>query len=496
MAVTINGTSGITDVDGSAGAPAITGTDTDTGLFFSTNILGLSTGGSERVRVDSSGNVGIGTSSPLSKLEVYDATSAVARVTAGTEIFEIRNTGSEVRLAVVSADPMTFRTSNVEAMRIDSSGNVGIGTASPTQNLSVNGYISVNSNNISADNSLGFRNRIINGDMRIDQRNAGAAITTGTNFYSVDRWNVLAQTSAKITVQQNNGSVTPPAGFSNYLGVSVGASAGVTVGATDQYVVRQLIEGFNVADLGFGTASAKTITLSFWVRSSVTGTFGGALINNAGDRSYPFTYTISSANTWEQKTVTIVGVTTGTWVTNNGNGLNVTFSIGVGSTYSGTAGSWASTYYASATGAVKLVETNSATWYVTGVQLEVGSVATPFERRDYGHELMMCQRYYEKTLNQSTTSASGQTSGALIGVAISTTNIAAQWTFKQTKRGTPTLVLSSFNGTAGSWANIANTDFAVTQPWGVGDSGFSRLDSTGMTAGAGYWGFATASSEL
>ena len=238
-----------------------------------------------------------------------------------------------------------------------------------------------------------FRNRIINGAMVIDQRNAGAAVTTGTGFYSVDRWNVLAQTSAKITVQQNNGSVTPPAGFSNYLGVSVGASAGVTVGATDQYLVRQLIEGFNVADLAWGTASAKTVTLSFWVRSSVTGTFGGALVNNAGNRSYPFTYSVSSANTWEQKTITIAGDTTGTWVTNNGNGLNVSFSIGVGSTYSGTAGSWAGAYYASATGAVKLVETNSATWYITGVQLEVGSVATPFERRPYGTELALCTRY-------------------------------------------------------------------------------------------------------
>ena len=256
---------------------------------------------------------------------------------------------------------------------------------------------------IVSSGSQGFKNKIINGAMMIDQRNAGAAVSTGTNFYTLDRWNIIAQTSAKITVQQMNSansavsnyeSSSAPTGYINSLKVSVGASAGVTIGATDQYIIRQLIEGYNVADLDWGLSTAKTVTLSFWVKSSVIGTFGGALASNGGV-AYPFTYSISSPNTWEQKSITITGSTTGTWLKDNQNGINVSFSLGVGATYSGTSGAWASTYYANATGSVKLVETNSATFYITGVQLEKGTTASSFEFRSYGKELMLCQRYYQ-----------------------------------------------------------------------------------------------------
>jgi len=258
--------------------------------------------------------------------------------------------------------------------------------------------LAVNSNNISAENSLGFRNRIINGDMRIDQRNAGASYTqTGAaGQYSLDRWNVSGDITSKFSVQQNAGSVTPPTGFTNYLGAT--SLSAYSVPVSEAYIIRQQIEGFNVADLAWGTASAKTVTLSFWVRSSLTGTFGGVLKNSGNNRSYPFTYTISAANTWEQETVTIAGDTSGTWLTNNGIGLMVIFSLGSGSSVSGTAGAWAASSLFSATGAVSVVGTNAATWYITGVQLEVGSVATPFERRDYGRELILCQRYYQKVL--------------------------------------------------------------------------------------------------
>ena len=239
----------------------------------------------------------------------------------------------------------------------------------------------------------GFKSRIINGGMTIDQRNAGAAVTPTTNVYSLDRWEFYVTQSSKVTFQQNAGSVTPPAGFKNYLGFTVGASANVTVGATDLFLIDQYIEGYNIADLGFGAAGASTVTLSFWVRSSLTGTFGGSLTNSGNARSYPFTYTISSANTWEQKTITVAGDTSGTWLSTNGTGLGVRFSIGTGSTYLGTSGSWAGAGYFGATGQTNLVTTNSATFYITGVQLEKGSTATSFDYRPYGTELALCQRY-------------------------------------------------------------------------------------------------------
>jgi hypothetical protein len=246
--------------------------------------------------------------------------------------------------------------------------------------------------------SMGFRNRIINGDMRIDQRNAGASVTPTSNDYTVDRWQYNGTQASKFTVQRNAGSVTPPAGFTNYLGFTVASS--VSVAASDFFVTRHHIEGFNVADLGWGTAGAQTVTLSFQVRSSLTGTFGGSLVNSAQNRSYPFTFTVSAANTFETKTVTILGDTSGTWLTDNGRGITLAFNLGSGSTYSGTANAWAGALYFAPTGAISVVGTSGATFYITGVQLEAGSVATPFERRDYGRELMMCQRYYA-TLNSA-----------------------------------------------------------------------------------------------
>ena len=238
-----------------------------------------------------------------------------------------------------------------------------------------------------------LKNRIINGAMTFDQRNAGAATANTINDYTVDRWQVLQSVTGKLIAQQNAAAVTPPTGFTNYLGVTSQSNYSVLTG--DYYIIRQSIEGYNVADLGFGTANAKTITLSFWVRSSLTGTFGGALQNSGSARSYPFSYTISSANTWEQKTITIAGDTSGTWLTTNGVGLIAQFGLGVGSTFSGTAGAWASANYVSATGATSVVGTNGATFYITGVQLEIGSSATPFERRLYGQELDNCKRYYQ-----------------------------------------------------------------------------------------------------
>ncbi len=242
--------------------------------------------------------------------------------------------------------------------------------------------------------ALSFRNRIINGDMRIDQRNAGASITPLDGQYSVDRWACFRAQASKYSVQQNAGAVTPPTGFTNYLGVtSLSAYSSV---AADYFGIVQNIEGLNVADFGWGSASAKAVTLSFWVRSSLTGTLSGALRNAGNTRVYLFTYTVAAANTWEYKTITIPGDTAGTWLATNGLGINVWFDLGSGSNLTGTPGGWGSASAIRATGSVSLVGTNAATFYLTGVQLEVGPVATPFERRPFGMELALCQRYFER----------------------------------------------------------------------------------------------------
>ena len=241
-------------------------------------------------------------------------------------------------------------------------------------------------------NNVTFRNKIINGACVIDQRNAGASVTPTNGQYTLDRWNANLSQSSKYTVQQNAGSVTPPAGFTKYLGVT--SSSAYSVTSTDYFFLEQVIEGFNIADLAWGTASASAVTLSFQVYSSLTGTFGGVLANSAQNRNYPFSYTISSANTWTQISVTIAGDTSGTWLTTNAEGIRLRFGLGVGSTKSGTAGAWSATQYFSATGAVSVVGTSGATFYITGVQLEAGTTASPFEYRQYGTELALCQRYY------------------------------------------------------------------------------------------------------
>jgi hypothetical protein len=160
--------------------------------------------------------------------------------------------------------------------------------------------------------------------MRIDQRNAGAAVTvTNAGQYTVDRWQSYQSiATSKFTVQQNAGAVTPPSGFSNYAGCT--SSSAYSIGAGEYFVLFQKIEGFNFSDMGWGTAGAKTVTLSFWAYSSLTGTFGGSIQNSAQNRNYNFSYTISSANTWTAISVTIAGDTTGTWVgSTNGIGAQI-----------------------------------------------------------------------------------------------------------------------------------------------------------------------------
>jgi hypothetical protein len=328
-----------------------------------------------------------------------------------------------------------------------------------------------------ASNNVTFRNRIINGAMVIDQRNAGAAVTT-TNSYPVDRFFISNTTDGTFSAQQ---STTAPAGFKNSTAITI-TSADTSLTTTQRLVYRHNIEGYNIADLAWGTASASAITISFWVRSSLTGTFGGSIENSAEDRAYVFTYTINSANTFEYKTITIAGDTSGTWVTDNGIGIRIWFGLGVGPTFSGTAGSWGSTPYYSATGATSVVGTNGATFYITGVQLEAGSTASPFEYRQYGTELALCQRYYYKIKADSGSSMFGS------GYNYSGTQALGLIKFGVTMRTTPTALEQS--GTAGDYrvfvvGAVANCTGVPTFDGASAESADVQFNTTGLTSGQG-----------
>ena len=286
----------------------------------------------------------------------------------------------------------------------------------------------------------GFKSKIINGAMVIDQRNAGASVTPTSGQYLVDRWSADLTQASKYSAQQNAGAVTPPVGFINYLGATSLSAYAVLTG--DYFVLQQRIEGLNITDLAWGTANAKTVTMSFQVYSSLTGTFGGSLLNSANTQCYPFSYSIPVANTWTTISVTIAGSTSGTWLTTNGIGIKVIFSLGAGASMSGTAGSWTGSVYLSATGATSVVGTSGATFYITGVQLEKGSTATSFDYRPYGTELALCQRYYEVVTQGA------QATCLLSGVLVGTSNWLNLY-YKQTKRATPTVALTA----TGAWNN-------------------------------------------
>jgi len=321
--------------------------------------------------------------------------------------------------------------------------------------------------------SFGMRNRIINGAMMIAQRANTVTVSDGSSeYYSTDRFFGIGQSSdGAFTVAQSS---VAPAGFVNSTLCTV-TTEDSSIGASQFYLISQKIEGLNIADLAWGTASASPVTLSFWVRSSLTGTFGGSLRNSAVDRSYPFSYVINAANTWEYKTITIAGDTTGTWLTNNDVGIRLAWSLGDGSSRLGTAGDWNSNNNSGATGQVNLIGTNGATFYLTGVQLEKGSTPTSFEHRHYGTELQLCQRYYEKY------SSSGETFGLPTAYVYNGAAIYGRQFYQVEKRAAPTITFSSTGNTllecyatgAGSGlsysgtisAEIVNTkSFAWNQP--------------------------------
>ena len=377
--------------------------------------------------------------------------------------------------------PGTMFASNlaVTASNVAVTGNLTFGDAS-VQTSAASPYV--------------LKNRLINGDMRIDQRNAGASTNvTNTQVWMVDRWWTYGTQNSKLTAQQSS---TAPAGFNN--SVVITSLSSYSVLSTDIFQFAQRIEGYNVADLGFGTANAKTITVSFWVRSSLTGTFSGSVVDPNQPRSYAFNYTISSANTWTQISITVPGDTGGTWNTTNNIGLSISFNLGQGSTYNGTLNTWTATNTYGTSGSTNVVGTSGATWYITGVQLEIGSTATPFERRLYNQELANCQRYFETNFasgvgvvsGYASTWAAGNNSYARCGVQ-----------FSVTKRASPSMTFydggSAISGSAYYWNNGSTGTTAVANTQ-AGTTGFTTepQNSTQLAARAFWQMYYTASAEL
>jgi hypothetical protein len=343
--------------------------------------------------------------------------------------------------------------------------------------VSVNGTTGITFNDASTQNTaatgFGFKNRIINGAMVIDQRNDGVSVTaTNTTAYPIDRWplDVYGSTGA---ISGQRSTVAPP-GFINSLLLTVVTTR--TSIAADFFAVGQRIEGFNVSDLGWGTANAQIITLSFWARASVTGNYAVSLRNSDASRSYVTSITINSANTYEYKTLTIVGDTTGTWGTTNGIGINLSIDLGTGSTYqTATANAWQAGNFVALTSGVRFVANASATFYITGVQLEKGSTATSFDYRPYGTEFSLCQRYYEV----------GETFP--IGYAQIGNNFGGTVFFKLTKRTSPTIVQTSTSA-----VNVS----ATTQNTGITVNSFTSFRQVTASSAVQFSENYTASAEL
>lgn len=329
------------------------------------------------------------------------------------------------------------------------------------------------------------RNRIINGNMRVDQRNEGASVTinSATAAYTLDRWaGVGASADGVFTVIRSTS--TPPTDFTNFLRVTV-TTADASIGTSQFYSVYQRVEGTNVYDWNLGSSSAVSLTLSFYVRSSLTGTFSGALQNSAQNRSYPFSYTINAANTWERKTVSLTGDTTGTWLATTGIGIGVYFDLGSGSTVRGTAATWAASTYYGVTSASSVIATLNATWDLTGVQFEVGSTATAFEHHTDAINYIFCQRYYEKSYEIGTVAGTSTANGATNFWPSSGSfggGYASDRSFKVVKRAAPTMTPYSTTGASGNIRDLnAGTDAASSI-----NGGSSKSTGTG-SKNSGNW---------
>jgi hypothetical protein len=273
----------------------------------------------------------------------------------------------------------------------------------------------------------GMRNRVINGDMNIDQRAAGANTTiTTSGHYTVDRWAASTNVSSKFKVGQNLNSISAPNGFYNYLGVQ--SLSSYSSSSADYAAIYYSIEGYNLLDLNLGSSSGSPFTISFWVRSSLTGTFTFTVSASYGSNAgYATTYTINSANTWEYKTITIPATSIGTWNRANALGMMLWWDLGTGSAYHGTTNTWSSNYTLKVAGTQNVIGTNGATFYITGVQFEKGSAATAFENRHYQQELAVCQRYFYTTYTQGVAVGSASQPNARTSYAFDASSLTRAW---------------------------------------------------------------------
>jgi len=374
---------------------------------------------------------------------------------------------------IINAD-----TSNGLKLTSDTSGEIELQSAGTTQaKITSSGLQNASG---SAITSQAGRNLIINGNMAIDQRGGTATINATGVTYNVDRWLGRGVASAGVfTLAQDT---TSPANFTNSLKATV-TTADSSIASGSSYRVQQMVEGYNIANLNWGTSDAQSVSLSFWVRSSQTGTFGGSVGNGDYNRFNVFSYTISVANTWEYKTVTIAGDTSGTWATNQNLGLRLNFSLGAGSSILTSAGSWGSAVKEGVTGQTNVIATSGATFYVTGVQLET-TTATPFEHLQYGQQLALCQRYY-----QFITGAGSSYAFFATGTYISSTQCRGVLVSSKVNfRAIPTI---TFQGTASNYRILSSATRACTSISGVmsdknGQLYFNATSSASTIGNSGY----------
>ena len=334
-----------------------------------------------------------------------------------TNVFATRANVGTLNVGSISA----LTTANVGTLNVGSispltTANVGTLNVGSISNLNSLNLTTLNVTSVVSASPISFRNRVINGDFFTDQRNSGAATTPSVDpTRTIDRWKVNIVGSGRCQVGQNLGAVASPSGFTSYYGMKVTTTG--TVNPGDYFFLSQVIEGINAVDFAWGTAAARTITLGFWVYSSLTGTMGG-FVRNAGStggnytRSYPFTFSVSSASTWEYKTVVIPGDTTGQWLASQTDGIEFGIELWNGTAFQAGPGAWAAGNFTGPSGGTAaFAGTLNSYMYLTGVQVELGPVGTPFERRHINFELAACQRYYEVTIARV---GGYNTSGALL----------------------------------------------------------------------------------